>query len=274
MKKYNVVSFGISDEADFDFLEKQYMLFKQYCKEEFSFSVMVSREQYKPNNSYKDLFNTLQNVEEIEVAYIPDYLQNDYNIATQGTSQFTGEALTESVQTLPKAKHFFVHLDCLPIAPFSFEDLFGNCALGGVPQTRGTVKYLWDCCLYVDMNRDECKDIDFRIGTFGGELCDTGGGSYKVLEKLSDIDKVYYPDTYYLNSEDNINALELEDNVKKVLLENYNIQYGEQQKFGEAHWSELHMGCFFHYRSFSGWHRKDPDTIKMKQRRKDLLLSI
>jgi hypothetical protein len=274
MKKYNIVSFGISDEQDFDFLEKQYILFDRYCKEEFSFSTMVSREQFRPTNSYQDLLHTLQSVDEIEVAYIPEYLQDDYNIATQGTSQFTGEALTESVHFLPKAKHFFVHLDCLPIAPFSLEELFGDVVLGGVPQVRGSAKYLWDCCLYVDMNRKECENINFRVGKFGGELCDTGGGSYEVLEKLSDDEKIYYPNTYYLNSEENIEKLDIEENVKHVLLENYKIQYGEQQKFGEAHWSELHMGRFFHYRSFSGWHRKDSETLKMKQKRKDLLLSL
>jgi len=268
---YNVVSFGIMNEEDIDLLIKQKNMFEKYCEEEINFIVVPGREQFQPHNkNYINLISKLESLDLFQV-YMPKVLKNDSNI-NKNMSIFVGMMMEECFRELKLGKYFYTHLDNFPIKKFSLKNLFGDHLIAGHKQTRGHVYYLWDNCLFIDTENIK-QDVKFGCGVVDGQACDTGGLSYHYLKSLNNDECKYFTECLFLNDLESIKKLEVEESIKQCLIKNFYIQLEEKNKYGDPHWSELHLNeTFFHYRSFSGWHRKDPETLKIKQLRKNVIL--
>lgn len=271
---YNIVSFGIMFEEDIELLLKQKIMFEKYTKEEFKFHIIPGREQFQPNNhSYIKLVETLEKKYQL-TCYVPQALKNDSNIGW--TSMFTALALEESFKKMPHGKYFYSHLDNFPIKNYSLSNLFGDSSVAGVLQTRQHIKYLWDNCLYIDSTKEEIRNMNFKPCNVEGKSLDCGGESYFTLKNLKENEVRYYPEGgVQLSSKEKIMDLDITQNVKEVLLNNYEIQVEEKNTFGDPHWSEVYINdIFFHYRSLSGWHRKNEKAQEIKNRRKVNLMRI
>ena len=103
--------------------------------------------------------------------------------------------------------------------------------LGGLPQVRGRVTYMWNGIMFFNMPKIEDKNINFSDGNVEGEMTDVGGATYwyflrtGIQMKESDVD---YP-THY-------NEIDLQKDAG-----GYNM--------------ELHLdGKFLHYRAATNWH--------------------
>lgn len=273
-EKYSIVSFGIMEEEDIDLLLKQKYLFEKHTAENINFYVIPGREQYNPSNkSYIKLVEKIQKEFSLK-CHTPQALSIDENITW--CSEFTGKALEECFSSLPKGRYFYTHLDNVPIKDYSLNDLFKDKKVGGIRQTRAEIEYLWDNCLYIDSNNELIRNMNFKPCRVSNHSLDCGGESHFTLNNLSEEEKIFYPEGgIQLSDEEIINSLDILDNNKILLLENLHIQREEQKAFGDPHWSEVHIkNVFFHYRSFSGWHRKSERSKKIKQKRKDLLLKL
>jgi hypothetical protein len=270
INKYNVLSFGISSVEDLDLLNKQFKLFKKYSKIPFNFYVMPGREQYNPNVNAMESIK--QNISPDYNCIIPNYL-NDNNNIMQNMSIFVGHSLNEFFNTVPKEKYFIVHLDCLPINFFDINEWVEDKPLFFIEQQRKHLRYAWDNICFIDTNVISPAEIDFSCGNFEGAQCDTGGGTYKIVNKYPS--NCYGHTTKYLSNIETILSSNLSEHNKSILLKNYEIQLAESNAFGDPHWSELFLfDTLFHYRSFSGWHRKDQATLNIKEQRKQLLMDL
>ena len=142
------------------------------------------------------------------------------------------------------------------IDEFSIEKYMKDAIIGGLPQQRGHVTYMWNGIMFFNMSKILDKSIDFSDGIVEGEMTDVGGHTYLyflktgIKMKESDVD---YP-THY-------NDIDLQKDAG-----GYNM--------------ELHLdGKFLHYRAATNWHSnwkdsKDPlsqKTIVFKQMVEDIL---
>lgn len=78
---------------------------------------------------------------------------------------------------------FLVDSDCFLMEKFDFVDFMKDKDICSLMQSRGDVNYLWPGFTLLNMPkiRDLEPKIRFFPGSFGGELCDTGGESYNFL---------------------------------------------------------------------------------------------
>ena len=126
---------------------------------------------------------------------------------------------------------FFLDSDMFLIDEFDIEEYMSDAIIGGLPQQRGHVTYMWNGIMFFNMPKIEDKDIDFGDGIVEGEMTDVGGRTYwyflrnAIKMKESDVD---YP-THY-------NDIDLQKDAG-----GYNM--------------ELHLGGkFLHYRAATNWH--------------------
>lgn len=270
IKKYNILSFGISDVNDIDLLDHQYRLFQKYSIVPFNFYVMPGREQYNPNVNVMESIK--QNISPDYNCIIPNYL-NDNNNIMQNMSIFVGHSLNEFFNVTNPDKYLIVHFDCLPIKKFNITSWVQEKPLFSIDQQKNHLFYAWDNLCYIDSSIISPSEINFCCGIFEGVRCDTGGGTHSILSKYPN--NKYYHTLKCLDDINKILSLDIDENNKSILLQNYEIQMAEMNKFHDPHWSEIFLfDTFFHYRSFSGWHRKDAETLFIKNQRKQLLLNL
>jgi len=266
----NIVSFGVTNLSDIDLLNKQHDLFKKYCKNKINFIVIPGRESGKPH--INNIIELQKNLNKKYNFFVPDSLLPN-NCAEHNVSKISALALNDFFYQRAPGKYFTIQLDCLPLKKFNFNNWITDKPMFIMEQTRGHITYAWDNMFYVDTNIIPSDEINFDCGIFEGEQCDTGGGTYKIVQKYQH-NKCFY-NMKYLNSMDVILNCNITNKNKEILLKNYFLQFETIDKFKNPHWSELYFDdVFFHYRSFSGWHRKDIDTENLKEKRKQLILDL
>lgn len=82
---------------------------------------------------------------------------------------------------------FLVDSDCFLMESIDLVEYMNNKTISSFMQSRGDVEYLWPGFTLLNMTRiKESKiKIGFFPGSFGGQLCDTGGQSYEFLQENS-----------------------------------------------------------------------------------------
>jgi len=125
----------------------------------------------------------------------------------------------------------FLDSDMFLIDEFDIEEYMSDAIIGGLPQQRGHITYMWNGIMFFNMSKIEDKNIDFSDGIVEGHMTDVGGMTYwyflrtGIKMKESDVD---YP-THY-------NDIDLQKDAG-----GYNM--------------ELHLdGKFLHYRAATNWH--------------------
>jgi hypothetical protein len=266
----NIVSFGITNLSDIDLLDKQYDLCTKYCKNKINFIAIPGREHGKSNiNNITELQKHINKKYDF---FIPDSLLPN-NAAEYNPSIIPALTLNDFFYKSAPGKYFTIHLDCLPLKEFNFNNWIIDKPMFIIEQSRGHITYAWENIFYIDTNIIPSNEINFDCGIFEGERCDTGGGTHKIVQKYQH-NKCWHT-MKYLNSVDTILNCNITNKNKEILLKNYFLQYETLEKFKDPHWSEIYLDdVFFHYRSFSGWHRKDIYTENVKEKRKQLILDL
>lgn len=228
-----------------DFVELQDKLFKKFLKEDYQFHVVDDSVDENISESFRNVCmeNGLQ------------YYKKPPRTNEMNPAQACADTVQWTYDNLIRINYledivFFSDSDMFLIDDFNISEYMKDSSIGGLPQQRGEVIYMWNGIMFFNMPLVEEIDlnIDFSCGIVNGEMTDVGGHTYyyfqknKVSMKESD---VQYP-THFNNIE----------------LQNENVTKGYN--------FELHLnGKFFHYRAATNWHSnwkgiKDPLINKTK----------
>lgn len=209
-----------------DFVILQDTLFKKFLKNDYTFHIVDD----SIDSQITEQFEIICSLRELKY-----YRKPPTNIS-MNPAQACAHTIQWSYDNLIKKNHsddivFFTDSDMFLIDEFDIEEYMSDSIIGGLPQGRGHVTYMWNGIMFFNMPKIEDKDIDFSDGVVEGQLTDVGGHTYYyfkktgIVMKKSDVD---YPTHYYdidLHKDSN----------------GYNM--------------ELHLnGNFLHYRAATNWH--------------------
>ena len=209
-----------------DFVKLQQQLFKKFLKNEYKFHVVDDSVDERISNEFKWVCKSN------EVEY---YRKPPVN-KPMNPAQACAHTVQWTYDNLIRKNHsedivLFLDSDMFLIDEFDIKEYMSDAAIGGLPQQRGHVTYMWNGIMFFNMPCIEDKDIDFSDGVVDGEMTDVGGHTYwyfknsGVVMKESDVD---YPTHYY--------DIDL-------------------QKEAGGYNMELHLdGNFLHYRAATNWH--------------------
>jgi len=234
-----------------DFVLLQNSLFKKFLNHEYTFHVVDDSVDEILTDKFKKICDTNH------IKYYRKPFKNKFSnpsTAVADTLQWTYNNLI--CQNHSEDIILFLDSDMFLIDEFDIEKYMRDAIIGGLPQQRGNIVYMWNGIMFFNMSKIIDKSIDFSDGIVEGEMTDTGGYTYfyflktGIKMKESDVD---YP-THY-------NDIDLQKDAG-----GYNM--------------ELHLdGKFLHYRAASNWHSNwkgsnDPlsqKTIVFKQMMEDIL---
>ena len=209
-----------------DFVKLQQQLFKKFLKNEYTFHVVDDSVDERISTEFKWVCKTH---DVIHYRKPPTDKPMNPAQACAHTVQWTYDNLIRKNHSEDIV--FFLDSDMFLIDEFDIEEYMSDAIIGGLPQQRGHVTYMWNGIMFFNMHYIEDKDIDFSDGVVDGEMTDVGGHTYwyfknsGVVMKESDVD---YP-THY-------NDIDLQKDAG-----GYNM--------------ELHLGGkFLHYRAATNWH--------------------
>lgn len=228
-----------------DFVLIQDKLFKKYLKNPYTFHVVDD----SVDPSITKQFETI--CKENDIVY---YRKTERTVnltpaeACAHTIQWTYDTIIKT--TYSDSVVLFCDSDMFLIDEFDILEYTQDCIIGGLPQIRGNVEYIWNGIMFFNMPkiRKIDLDIDFSDGMVEGQLTDVGGHTYyyfkrnKINFKRTD---VIYPTHFY--------DIEL---LNDLVTKGYNF--------------ELHLdGKFLHYRAATNWHSNwkgtdDPLVAKTK----------
>ena len=208
-----------------DLLEKQVELLNNFMIGERVISIVYDTRDKQYENQYKKICKE-NNLEYHLHLSQPNCAPSFYH-AQAATWAFSNVINDEDIVML-------LDHDMFLIDEFDIEKEMKDYDVMGNLQTRGDVKYIWPG-LFISKFAS-IKDIDFHFfpDTVRGELLDTGGGTYKILDSnLKYYDSgVEYPSDY--------NGINLDD-----------------EKLTGGFGFELHHGGkFLHFRNACGWHNQ------------------
>jgi len=80
---------------------------------------------------------------------------------------------------------FLIDSDCFLMEKFDLVEYMKDKTISSFMQSRGDVEYLWPGFTLLNMPKikESKSKIGFFPGSFGGQLCDTGGQSYNFLQE-------------------------------------------------------------------------------------------
>jgi len=210
-----------------DLLNIQIKSIQKYLKNEFEIIVVHDSR----NDEFVSEFQEICDEYQIE-------LYHHNSLSGKTPSQYHGESIQWAYENIIK-KHcendlvLILDHDMFLINDIDLVEYIGENDISGCHQIRGLVEYIWPGLIMFKYQSIKDIEFDFLPGVYGGEVLDTGGGTYSILKDKSIKYKqtgCEYPDTY--------EGLDLLD-------ENVNLGFG----------FELHLeGKFLHYRNACGWH--------------------
>lgn len=213
-----------------DFVILQDMLFKKFLKNEYTFHIVDD----SVDPEITEQFEIACSLRELQ------YYRKPPTSKPMNPAQACAHTIQWSYDNLIKKNHsddivFFTDSDMFLIDEFDIEEYMSDAIIGGLPQGRGHVTYMWNGIMFFNMPKIEDKDIDFSDGMVDGEMTDVGGHTYwyfknsGVVMKKTNEEFPTYP-THF-------NDLELQN---EEVTKGYNI--------------ELHLDDkFLHYRAATNW---------------------
>ena len=118
--------------------------------------------------------------------------------------------------------------DMFLINEFNLEEYMEDCDISGCLQERANVKYVWPGLTILDIAKTKEYEFDFLPCSTKGQMLDTGGGTYKIIDKLE------FKPSY----------IEYPDSFEGIDLSTVDEGYG----------FELHLDqLFLHFRNACGW---------------------
>lgn len=220
-----------------EFVTLQNKLFKKHLKNKYEFHVVDDSIDENITEKFKNICSS----ENINYHKKPKtqttYPARDCANAIQWTyDNLIIKNITEDIV-------LFLDSDMFLIKEFDIEEYMKNDIIGGLPQTRGNVNYIWNGIMFFNMSKIKDKNINFSDGIIEGQMTDVGGATYyyflRTGIKIKESD-IKYPDHF--------KGIDLTEQ------EGYNI--------------ELHLKeNFLHYRAATNWHsswKSSDDPLKKK----------
>ena len=169
-----------------DLIAKQVECIRRFCKDDFDIAII-------DNSDKKDIIDAIQ--------YYNNTLKCLY-FKTRAITKDNSEShcfAANFAYNKFKAKYdyfaFFDH-DLFPVMDFSIIKILENKIMAGLGQERAK-KYFWPGCLMFNNTKIEQSLIDFSTNQEFG--LDTGGNLYKIIEKYTDADFVFFNEQYNQN---------------------------------------------------------------------------
>jgi len=215
-----------------DFVVLQDDLFKKFLKNDYLFHVVDD----SIDSNISEEFQKICKERDLR------YYQKPKRTVQMNPAQACADAIQWTYETIIKQEYskeiiFFTDSDMFLIDEFDIEEYMSDAIIGGLPQVRGHVTYMWNGIMFFNMPKIEDKNIDFSDGIVEGHMTDVGGYTYwyfkknNIKMKESDVD---YP-THY-------------DDI-------------DLQKDAAGYNMELHLnGKFLHYRAATNWHSNWRDS--------------
>ena len=209
-----------------DFVILQDMLFKKFLKNEYTFHVVDD----SVDPEITEQFEIACSLNELE------YYRKPPETKPMNPAQACADTIQWSYDNLIKKNHsddivFFTDSDMFLIDEFDIEEYMSDAIIGGLPQERGHVTYMWNGIMFFNMPKIIDKNIDFSEGMVEGQLTDVGGHTYYYFKKT---------------------GIELKGSDVQYPTHFYDI---DLQKDAGGYNMELHLnGNFLHYRAATNWH--------------------
>ena len=224
-----------------DFVPLQHKLFSKFLKNEYKFHVVDDSVDPRITEEFQWTCES-NNIK---------YYRKPPNKKPMNPAQACADTIQWTYDNIIRKNHsedivFFLDSDMFLIDEFDIEEYMSDAIIGGLPQQRGHITYMWNGIMFFNMPKIKDKNIDFSDGVVEGHMTDVGGMTYwyflrtGIEMKESDVD---YP-THY-------NDIDLQKDAA-----GYNM--------------ELHLdGKFLHYRAATNWYANwkgsdDPLTGKTK----------
>lgn len=209
-----------------DFVSIQHKLFEKFLSEKYEFHVVDDSVDPEICIQFKKVCESLKIT----------YHRKPPATKPMNPAQACAHTVQWTYNNLIRKNHsedivLFLDSDMFLIDEFHIGEYMSDAIIGGLPQGRGHVNYMWNGIMFFNMPKIEDKDIDFSDGVVDGEMTDVGGHTYYYFKKtgieLKGSD-VQYPTHYY--------DIDLQKDTG-----GYNM--------------ELHLdGNFLHYRAATNWH--------------------
>ncbi len=209
-----------------DFVTLQDSLFKKFLKNEYTFHIVDD----SVDPDITEQFETACSLRGLE------YYRKPLNNIPMNPAQACAHTIQWSYDNLIKKNHFddivfFTDSDMFLIDEFDIEEYMSDAIIGGLPQGRGHITYMWNGIMFFNMPKIDDKNIDFSEGMVEGQLTDVGGYTYYYFKKT---------------------GIELKGSDVQYPTHYYDI---DLQKDAGGYNMELHLnGNFLHYRAATNWH--------------------
>lgn len=213
-----------------DFILLQDRLFDKYLKDEYQFHIIDDAIDLDLSKKFESI--CLENNFK--------YYKKPERTVPMNPAQACADAVQWTYDNIIKVNHkddivFFCDSDMFLVDDFNISEYMEDAVIGGLPQYRGNITYMWNGIMFFNMPKifSIDPDIDFSDGVVDGEMTDVGGHTYFYFKKnnieMKNSD-VQYP-THY-------NDIDLQN---EEVTRGYNF--------------ELHLdGKFLHYRAATNWH--------------------
>jgi hypothetical protein len=213
-----------------EFVEIQKKLFDKYLIDEYKFHVVDDSIENNISLKFKNICEK----------YSINYYKKPPTSKNLNPAQACAEAVQWTYDNLILKNHkddkiLFLDSDMFLIEEFSIDDYLNDCIIAGLPQMRGTIKYIWNGIMFFDMKK--IFEIDSRIsfsdGIVEGHLTDVGGHTYYYFRR----NNIFFKET----------DVQYPTHFGDLNLQNKNHTGGYN--------FELHLGSkFLHYRAATNWH--------------------
>jgi hypothetical protein len=209
-----------------DFVILQDTLFKKFLKNEYTFHIIDD----SVDPDITEQFEIACSLRELQ------YYRKPLNNIPMNPAQACAHTIQWSYDNLIKKNHFddivfFTDSDMFLIDEFDIEEYMSDAIIGGLPQGRGHITYMWNGIRFFNMPKIDDKNIDFSEGMVEGQLTDVGGHTYYYFKKT---------------------GIELKGSDVQYPTHYYDI---DLQKDAGGYNMELHLnGNFLHYRAATNWH--------------------
>lgn len=169
-----------------DLITRQVECIRKFCKDDFDIAIIDNSDKQDAIDAIRYYNNTLKCLYFKTKADTGDPSQSHCFAATFAYNKFKDGYNYFA---------FFDH-DLFPVMDFSIEKILENKIMAGLGQEKAK-KYFWPGCLLFNNSKIEHSLIDFSPNSEFG--LDTGGNLYKVIEKYTDADFVFFNEQYHQN---------------------------------------------------------------------------
>lgn len=160
---------------------------RKFCKDDFAIEII-------DNSKDNKIAEAIQyHSERLEIQYRRTISKvKDFSMSHSFAANISYQLLKDSYDIL-----FYLDHDCVPVEPFSCEEILGEKLFAGIKQQKSKT-YFWPGC-FMFKNHIDKSVIDFSPNS--EFQLDTGGNLYHLIEKYGEHNAVFFSESYMQNEE-------------------------------------------------------------------------